>query len=67
MHTAACQIRARPDSAWSTPRSPPSQAIAVRAKRSRSCGTLAVNAPAASTASSASNASRFQPNWRTPL
>ena len=66
MHSAAPQMRVRPDSATSTPLRSAVSAAEVRSKRSRTCGENANN-PTANTAPSANTtASLRRPSARQP-
>lgn len=62
MHTAAPQMRARPDSATSTPSGSSVSTCAVRSMRSCTCDEVAVSTPSAIAPNANTPSSRFQPS-----
>ena len=62
MHSAAPQMRVRPDSAMSTPSWSAANACAVRVTRSRTLGDVVVSTASATAPNASTASSRFQPS-----
>ena len=67
MHSAADQIRVRPESAWSTPCSVPLSTTALRCRRSPNVGDSSAATPKVNAPSRKMPARRFQPSRRQPV
>ena len=67
MHTAADQIRVRPDSAVSTPLESAVSTWVVRSTRSRTCGTSSVAATRARAPNAPTISSFLGPSVRQPV